>query len=275
MKKTVKLLALVMVIACFGMTFAGCGKTTTTGDAKKASDSSSTQKELVVATNAEFPPFEFVSQKGVVDKYDGIDIAIMKEVAKKLNRKLVISDMKFDSVIGAVVSGKADIAVAGLSVTPDRKENLDFSVNYYTALQTILVQKDNTAVKDVDSLKGKTVGVATSYTGDIDLSEVEKSKNITIKRYSKGIDAVQDLKNGKLDAVVIDSPTAKSFIKQNTDLKGVADNKFFAKEEYAMGVKKGNSELLKQVDDVLKEMKSSGRIDAIAKEVGERMAAAE
>lgn len=269
MKKTMKLVALVMAMVCLGLTFAGCGQST---DQKTAGSSEKpVQKELVVATNAEFPPFEFVSQNGIVGKYDGIDIEIMKEVAQKLGRKLVISDMEFDSIIPAVSSGKADIAVAGMTVTDDRKANVDFTDTYFTALQTILVKKDNTQITSVKSLAGKTVGVATGYTGDLDLSEVEKSDNISIKRYTNGLDAAQDLKNGKVDAVVIDSPTAASFLKQNTDLKGVSDNDFFKKEEYAMGVKKGNSELLKQVNGVLSEMKKSGRIDAIAKEVGERM----
>jgi len=274
MKKTMKVLAIVMALVCFGMTFAGCGQTAKE-DTKKTSETKSSQKELVVATNAQFPPFEYITEKGIVGKYDGIDIAIMKEIAKKLDRKLVISDMEFDSIIPAVASGKADIAVAGMSVTPERQDSLDFTDTYYTALQTILVKNDNTAIKDVDSLKGKTVGVVTGYTGDLSLSEAEKSKNITIKRYTKGIDAVQELKNGKLDAVIVDSPTADSFIKKNAELKGIADNKFFAKEEYAMGFKKSNTELLNQVNAALKEMKKSGRIDEIAKEVGERLAKAE
>ena len=269
MKKTMKLIALVTAMVCLGLTFAGCGQS---ADQKSDGSSSKTSvKELVVATNAEFPPFEFVSQNGIVGKYDGIDIEIMKEVAEKLGRKLVISDMEFDSVIPSVASGKADIAVAGMTVTDDRKANVDFTETYFTALQTILVKKDNTTVTNVKSLTGKTVGVATGYTGDLDLSKVEKSENITIKRYTNGLDAAQDLKNGKLDAVVIDSPTAESFLKQNSDLKGISDNDFFQKEEYAMGVKKGNTALLKQVNSVLSEMKKSGRIDAITKEVGERM----
>jgi len=234
-----------------------------------------TQEELIVATNAEFPPYEYVTEKGIVGQYDGIDIAIMKEVAQKLNRKLVIRDMEFDSIIPVVESGKADIAIAGITVTDERKYCLDFSDTYFTAFQTILVKNDNVDVKNVDSLKGKTVGVETGYTADVCLSEVEKSKNITVMRYTKNSGAVEDLKNGKLDAVVMDSPTANSFIGQDPTLKGVADNGFFQKEDYAMFVKKGNTELLNEVNAALKELKDSGRIDEIAKEVGDRLASTE
>lgn len=270
MKKLTKVLATVLAIACAGMVFAGCG--TKTGETSKTE----TKEKLVMATNAEFPPFEYVTEKGIVGKFDGIDVAIMKEVAKNLNMDLEIDDMKFTSILSSVASGKADIGVAGMTVEPERKDSVDFTDTYWVAMQTILVKKDNTDITSVDSLKGKKVGVITGYTGDTSLTDAKVDTQMTVKRYNKGVDAVEELKNGKLDAVIIDSPTAESFVKQNSSaIKGVEDANFFKKEEYAMAVKKGNKDLLDKVNAEIKKMKQSGRITEIANEVNERLAASE
>ena len=275
MKKFTKMLAVLLALACATMVFAGCGNNQSADDSKSDAKTETKQK-LVMATNAEFPPFEYVSEKGEVGKFDGIDVVIMKEIAKDLNMDLVIDDMKFTSILSAVTSGKADVGVAGMTVDPERADSVDFTDTYWTAMQTILVAKDNTDITSVDSLQGKTVGVITGYTGDTTLVDKKMDTKMTLKRYNKGVDAVQELKNGKLDAVIIDSPTAESFVKQNSDaIKGVEDDKFFEKEEYAMAVKKGNSELVEKLNKEIKKMKDSGRITEIANEVNERLAATE
>ncbi|MBE7013474.1 MAG: basic amino acid ABC transporter substrate-binding protein [Ruminococcaceae bacterium] len=248
-------LALVMVFA-----FAGCGNT-----------ESETETKLIMATNAEFTPFEFVAAngKGICGEFDGIDIAIANEIAKDLGQTLEVSNMDFNSIIPAVEAGKADIGIAGMTVTADRLENVDFSEPYWVAVQTIIVKGDNTDIINVETLKGKKVGVVTGYTGDLALSEVE---GIELARYQKGIDAVQDLKNSKIDAAIIDSPTAASFIAKNPELKGVTDDSFFETEEYAVAIKKGNSELLGKINATIKRLKESGEISKIAEEVDNRLA---
>ena len=268
MKKITKVLAMALAAVLLLPVFAGCSN-----DADKDANKDGGKEKLVIATNAEFPPFEFIVEKdkGIVGEYDGIDIVLMKEIADKLGMELEISNMTFESIIGAVSSGKADLAVAGMTVDEERLESLDFTETYWAAIQTILVGKDNTDITNVDSLAGKTVGVVTGYTGDTTLSKIAEEKNITLKRYTKGIDAVQELVNGKLDAAVIDSPTAESFIKENPEIKGVNDDAFFETEEYAIGVKKGNQELLDKVNAALKEIKEAGRIEEIAKEVDARL----
>ena len=232
------------------------------------------KQTLVMATNAEFPPFEFVTEagKGIVDKYDGIDVVVAKEIAEKMGKKLEISNMVFDSIIPALISGKADIAVAGMSINEERLKNVDFSDPYWSAIQTIVVKQDNEDITKVDDLKGKTVGVVTGYTGDLAISEIE---GVEVKRYIKGVDIVLDVKNGKIDAGVIDSPTAGNFIKKNPEIKGVEDKEFFETEEYAIAVKKGDAETLKVVNQVIAEMKSSGKIEEIAAQVDARLAGAE
>lgn len=221
---------------------------------------------LIMATNAEFPPFEYVTgaDQGVVGEFDGIDVRIAKEIADKMGKELEVTNIAFDSIIPALLSGKADMGIAGMSVTEERKQNVDFSEPYWVAVQTILVNKDNTDITDAMSLVGKTVGVVNGYTGDLAISEVE---GVNIKRYQKGVDIVLDVKNGKLDAGIIDSPTAKSFLEKNPDLKGVTDDSFFETEEYAIAVKKGNTELLDAINEVIAELKENGRIDEISAEV--------
>jgi len=255
MKKMWKVVAVVAVVALMASCLVAC--------------SGKDDSKLIMATNAEFPPFEYVTEKGLLGEFDGIDVAIAMEVASKMGKQLEISNMVFDSIIPSVVSGKADIGVAGMTVKPERLEQVDFSDTYWVAMQTIVVPENNTDITNVDALVGKTVGVVTGYTGDMAVSEVE---GIKVNRYQKGADAIVDLKNGKVDAVVIDAPTAENFIKRNPELKGVSDDEFFGKEEYAIAVQKGNDDLLKAINATLAELKESGRLDEIAAEVAERLA---
>lgn len=259
MKKVLKSILALSVAAILMISFAGCG------------EKAETETKLVMATNAEFPPFEFVAAdgKGLCGEFDGIDVAIANEIAKDMGATLEVSNMDFNSIIPAVQAGKVDIGIAGMTVKPDRLENVDFSEPYWVAVQTIIVKSDNADITNVESLKGKKVGVVTGYTGDLALSEVE---GIELSRYQKGIDAVQDLKNGKIDAAVIDSPTASSFIAKNPQLKGVTDDKFFETEEYAVAIKKGNKELLDKVNATIKRLKETGEISKISEEVDARIA---
>lgn len=258
MKKMLKAVLALAMVAVMALSFAGCGENTN-GD------------KLIMATNAEFPPFEFVAAdgNGLCGEFDGIDVAIANEIAKDMGATLEVSNMDFNSIIPAVEAGKADIGIAGMTVTADRLENVDFSDPYWVAVQTILVDGENTDITSVDTLKGKTVGVVTGYTGDLTLSEIE---GIELARYQKGIDAVQDLLNGKIDAAVIDSPTAASFIAKNPSLKGITDDSVFETEEYAVAIKKGNTELLEKVNATIKRLNDAGEIAKISADVDGRLA---
>ncbi len=210
---------------------------------------------LVMATNAEFPPYEFHDG----DKIVGIDAEIAQAIADELGMELEIEDIAFDSIIPEIVSGKADMALAGMTVTEDRKASVDFSDTYATASQMIIVKEDS-EIAGPDDLKGVTVGVQLGTTGDIYVSDLE-ADGTTVERYNKGFEAVQALSQGKIDAVVIDGEPAKTFVSETEGLK-ILDEAFTV-EEYAIAVKKGNTELLDKVNGALETLKDNGTLDEI------------
>ncbi|MBO4618502.1 MAG: basic amino acid ABC transporter substrate-binding protein [Victivallales bacterium] len=225
-------------------------------------------KKLVMATNAEFPPFEFKAEDG---SFQGIDIEIMQAICKATGRELVVEDIAFDSIIPAVNSGKADCGVAGMTVTEDRLRNIDFTTPYYEAFQVIVVVKGST-IQGTDDLKGKRIGVQTGTTGDTLASDIEGAD---MNRFSKGVDAIVALTQNKVDAVVIDNEPAKAFVAKNAD-KLVILEEPLTKESYAMAVKKGNDELLALLNKQIERIKTDGTLDVIrAKYEGTADAAAE
>lgn len=267
MKKKILTIALVGLMAA---SLAACGKANETQTSNAASESTSDGKaesksdgtakiktveagKLTLATNAEFPPYEYHDG----DKIVGIDMDIADAIAKKLGLEVQIEDIAFDSVILEVTSGKADIGLAGISATDERKQSVDFSDTYTTSKQLIIV-KDDSAIKGSKDLEGKTVGVQTGTTGDILASDI---KDVKPERYDKGMDAVQALSQGKVDAVIIDSEVAKKFVEETSGLKIL--DEAFADENYAIAIKKGNKELLDSVNKALSELKSDGTIDSI------------
>ncbi len=209
--------------------------------------------KLVMATNAAFPPYESVEGSQIV----GIDPEIAKLIADDIGRELVIEDMAFDSIIAAVQTGKADIAMAGMTVTEDRKQNINFSDPYTEAAQVIVVKSDSD-VESPDDLEGKTIGVQIGTTGDIYAEDIEGA---TIERYSKYFEAINALVQGKIDAVIVDREPGKVFVSENAELKMIDEE--FTVEEYAIGVAKENTELLDQINASLKKLKESGKIDEI------------
>lgn len=242
-------------------TTAAPAETTTAaaGDTSAAADTTAEAAKpaggkLVMATNAEFPPYEFHDGGNIV----GIDAEIAAAVAEKLGMELQIEDMAFDSIIPAVTSGKADVALAGMTVTEDRKANVDFTDTYAQAAQVIIVKEDS-AVAGPDDLKGKKVGVQQGTTGDIYVTD-ELGED-AVERYNKGFEAVEALKQNKIDAIVIDREPANVFVSENEGLKIL--DEAYTEEEYAIAVKKGNTELLDQVNGALKELKDSGELQKI------------
>ena len=213
----------------------------------------SKKDELVMATNAEFPPYEF--HEG--DKIVGIDVEICQAIADELGKELVIEDMAFDSVITSVYTGKADLGAAGLTITEDRLKNINFSDPYATAAQVIIIKEDSD-IASPDDLVGKTIGVQLGTTGDIYAEEIEDA---TLERYNKGFEAVQALLQGKIDAVIIDNEPAKVYVSQNDGLKIV--DEAFTYEEYAIAIAKDNTKLLEDVNAAIKKLKDSGKLDEI------------
>ena len=211
--------------------------------------------KLVMATNAEFPPYEYHDGDAIV----GIDAEIAKAIADELGMELEIEDIAFDSIIPEIVSGKADMGLAGMTVTEDRMQSVDFSDTYAKASQKIIVTEDS-EIASPDDLKGVIVGVQLGTTGDIYVSDLE-ADGTTVERYSKGFEAVQALSQGKIDAVVIDGEPAKTFVAETEGLKILEES--FTDEEYAIAVKKGNTELLEKINGALKTLKDNGTLDEI------------
>ena len=280
--KLKKVMALTMAGAMAATTLTACGSSSSTTETTKAAettaaaaaDTTAAAKEestaaestaaeskeaaggkLVMATNAEFPPYEFHDG----DKIVGIDAEIAQAIADELGMELEIEDIAFDSIIPEIVSGKADMALAGMTVTEDRKASVDFSDTYATASQMIIVKEDS-KIAGPDDLKGVTVGVQLGTTGDIYVSDLE-ADGTTVERYNKGFEAVQALSQGKIDAVVIDGEPAKTFVSETEGLK-ILDEAFTV-EEYAIAVKKGNTELLDKVNGALETLKDNGTLDEI------------
>jgi polar amino acid transport system substrate-binding protein len=265
MKKNVILIA---AAVCMAAALTACGgsgtKTETTAKAteKAGAESSATETKtgesttggkLVMVTNAEFPPYEFHEKNEIV----GIDAEIAKAIADKLGMEIEIQDMAFDSLIPAVQTGKADFTAAGMTINEDRKKNVDFTDTYAKAAQVIIV-KEGSDIVEPDNLEGKKIGVQTGTTGDIYAADIKDGK---INRYNKGMDAVMALTQDKIDAVVIDREPAKVFVKNNQGLKIL--DKAFTEEEYAIAVKKGNTELLEKLNGAIKDLKDSGDLQKI------------
>lgn len=212
-------------------------------------------KKIVFGTNAEFPPFEFVASSGVIGEFDGIDMAIAKQIGDEIGRPAEINNMEFDSLLIALQNGQLDAVIAGMTVTDERKEAVDFSIPYYAATQVMIVKEDS-AIASAADMEGKSISVIQGYTGQVAVEEL----GLPFQAFKKGSDAVLELVNGKTDVVVIDSATATKYVNDNAGLKIVEDAEAFGSEEYAIAVKKGNTELLDQINKVLQKMLDDGTI---------------
>ena len=279
MKKIAKLLSLALALCLCLALFAGCGSapagegdaappddaavTDTAADAEGEGDAAPTELggTLIMATNAEFPPYEFYENGEVV----GIDAEIAAAIAEKLGMTLEISDMDFSAIIAAVQSGKADMGMAGMTVTEDRLQSVDFSTSYATGIQSIIVP-EGSPITSVDDLFAEganyTVGVQQDTTGDIYATgDIADAGLGTVERYNKGADAVQALKTGKVDCVIIDNQPAKAYVAANEGLT-ILDTAY-AEEDYAICFAKENTELSAAVDAALQELIADGTVQSI------------
>ena len=269
-----KLFALLLTLAMV-LSLAACGgndapaEEETTDDAVVEESTEGTESTLptavegvlTMATNAAFPPYEYIEGGAIV----GIDADIAAAIAEKLGLEIQIEDMEFDAIIEAVKSGKADIGLAGMTVTPDRAEEVNFTASYATGVQVVIVTEDS-AITSVDDLfaegASNVIGVQRNTTGDLYTTwDLEDAGLATIDRYSKGAEAVQALKTGKVDCVVIDNEPAKAFVAEVEGLK-ILDTEYIL-EEYAGAMNKDNAELFEAVNAALEELIADGTIQTI------------
>lgn len=219
---------------------------------------------LTFGTNAEFPPFEFVSSKGLIDQYDGIDIAVAKQIGDDNGMSVSIENMEFDSLLIALQNGQIDAVIAGMTVTEERKEAVDFSTPYYVAKQVMIV-KEGSDIKKAADMADKKIVVIQGYTGETCVNDM----GYKYEAFKKGTEAVMELVNGKCDVVVIDSATAAKYIGDNEGLVIVEDDEAFASEEYAIAVAKGNEELLVKINASIEKMIADGTINELSAKYAE------
>ena len=251
-----KLLAVILTVAMvFAFTACGGGSTDENGLSTVEAG------KLHMATNAAFPPYEMTDDSG---GFEGIDVEIAEKIAAKLGLELVVDDMDFSSVLTSVQGGKADIAMAGLTVTPDRQKNVDFTDSYATGVQVVIVPEDSD-IKTIDDLaKDKMIGAQEGTTGFIYCSDTPENGGFGedhVIAYTNGATAIQALLAGKVNAVVIDSQPAKEFVAANDGLKILETE--FVSEDYAIGISKDNPELLDAVNNALKELIEDGTVQEI------------
>lgn len=268
MKKFLSLIlcvAMVFAVACF----AGCGSDN--ADSKPAATDSNdnasaaatvttvTAGKLTMATNAYFKPYEYYDD---VNKIVGIDVEIAEAIAKELGLELEVKDMEFDTIITSVNKGESDIGAAGMTITEDRLKEVDFSSSYANGVQAIIV-KEGSAIKTADDLfadgAAYKVGVQLGTTGDIYCSDDLGSDRVV--QYANGNEAVVALLGGDVDCVVIDNEPAKAYVANNAGTK-ILDTSY-ADEDYAIAIKKGNTELKEAIDKAILKLTADGTIDTI------------
>ena len=246
------------------------------GSSSSSSEDNSLKKiedkgTLTVATNPEFAPFEFKTLVNGKDTVVGADIDIDKFIGKELGVKVKISSMSFDNVLASVQSGKADIAIAGISATKERQKVYDFSDSYYESVNVVLVRKsDADKYTSTSSFKNKQVAV---QKGTIQESVAEEQlKGAKVLTLTQNSEIISELKSGKVDAVVFEEPIAKGYVEKNSDLT-IAEKvtlKSGDSDSYAIAMPKGSTALKNKINKIIKQLKDSGKIEEYVKEAYEQ-----
>ncbi len=250
MKKFVKILAVVMIVALSATLLFACG-----GEEKPTGEpTADAAGKLIMGTNAAFPPYEYYEG----DKIVGIDAEVAALIAEKLGMELEIKDMDFGGIISAVENGVVDMGMAGMTVNEERLLQVDFSTSYAKGVQVVIV-KEGSGIATLDDLAGKMIGVQEATTGDIYSTDDFGEENV--KRYQNGAAAVAALQSGIVDAVIIDNEPAKAFVEVNEGLTILETA--YAEEDYAIAIAKGNTELLDKINAALAELTADGSIDAV------------
>ena len=254
--------AALALTACGGSASSTASSTASSAASSEAASTSAAAElttveagKLTMATNATFPPYEMTTDSGEIE---GIDVDTAKAIAEKLGLELQIDDMDFDAALLAVQQGKADMVMAGVTVTDERQNVMDFTDSYATGIQSIIVKEDSD-IASVDDLAGKKIGTQRGTTGYLYCSDDFGDENVVA--YDNGLTAVQMLNNGQVDCVVIDNAPAKEFIAANPGLKLL--DTAYVEESYAIGVGKGNTELKDAINTALEELKADGTLQAI------------
>ena len=277
MKKLIALLlAAMMVLALAACASNASTDTTAPADsaaeteapAEEAADSTAASGKLTMATEATFPPYEYYDGDAIV----GIDVEVAQAIAAKLGMELEVTDIAFDSIIPGIQTGKYDMGMAGMTVTDERKEQVNFSDSYATGVQVVIV-KDDSAITSVDDLfadgANPVVGTQAGTTGFIyATSDIEDAGLGTVKSFGKTTDAVEALKNGQVDCVILDNEPAKALVAANEGLH-ILDTEY-AVEDYAIAIAKENTDLLDKINTALAELKDDGTLQSIVdKYIGE------
>ena len=210
------------------------------------------EDKLIMVTEASFAPYEYYSNGEIA----GVDVDIAKEIAKELGKELVVKDVAFDSIIHEVKSGKADIGVAGISYTEERSKQVDFSIDYTSSKQIVMV-RINSEINKIDDIQDKKIAVQLGSVADMYVSEEYDSKNIV--RQKKYLAAVQDLKDNKVDCVVMDELPARQIVNQNSGVRIL--DEVLAEDNYGIIVDKGNDKLLNKINEVIGRLKEEGKIE--------------
>ena len=277
MKKSVLYAALLGIIlfalvGCTGNSNTQAGNTQETGQAQATGqvniDKIKEKGELVLATSADYPPFEWHLMKDGQDTIVGFDIAIAQEIADELGVKLVIKDLDFEAVIPALTTGQADIAIAGLVPTPEREEVVNFSQPYFQNNQVVIVHKDNEAkYKKIEDFAGKKVGAQTGSTQETIANE-QFPKDIEVLSLSKINNLIMEVKNKTADGLVIVDNSAKQYLVQNTDL-AIVDVGIPPEDGTCIAVGKDKEDLAKFVDEKLQKLMDEGKVESYIKEYEE------
>ena len=246
MKKITKKLALVLSFVMLVCVATACG-------------SSNKSEGIKFATNPEFPPFEFITTNGALGTYDGIDMAIVAKIGESLGTEVSMESMEFDSLLIALQNGTVDAVIAGMTVTDERKESVDFTTPYYTATQVMIVNEGSDITCATD-MADKRIAVVQGYTGETCVQDL----GYPYEAFKKGTECVMELVNGKCDVVVIDSATAQKYVSDNPGTTIVEDSSAFDSEEYAIAVAKGNTELLNKLNKCVEDMLADGTISDLA-----------
>ncbi len=260
--KIFKKLILFTMIAAMVFSFAACGDNNTAEPTVKPTDPSAdeagfttvTEGKLTMATNAQFPPYEYYEGSEIV----GIDAEVAALIAQKLGLELVIEDTEFDSIIPGVQSNKYDMGMAGMTVDPDRLKSVNFSDSYATGIQVVIVP-EGSSIQSVDDLTGKKIGVQQGTTGYIYASDDYGEENVV--SYASGALAVEGIKSGKVDCVIIDNEPAKAYVAENEGLKILETQ--YAVEDYAICFSKDNEALQEAVNKALGELIADGSVQKI------------
>jgi arginine/lysine/histidine transporter system substrate-binding protein len=265
-KKNVKKAVAIILVLVMMFTLAAC-TAKTDSDAKSAEEQKAAGKleqikakgKIVLGTSADYPPYEFHKEINGKDEIVGFDIDIAKAVAEELGVQLEIKDMKFDGLLAALVADDIDFIIAGMVPKEERKQSVDFSIPYYQAEQKMLIKAAAAEkIKSIADLKGLKIGAQKSTVQE-DIAKT-KMEALEVKSLSKITDLVLELKNDKIDGIVLVAPVAAAYAKQNQDL--VVPEITFGKEDgVAVAVNKGNADLLGAIDKTLNKLMKAGSIE--------------